>query len=1416
MKKNVSKMLRSVLAMLLVVSMAVGFVPSVVFAQTESTPAKKYVSLGDSMTNGYGLEGYDAVGRVNGFLEEVPSAYPALLAEKYGWDLTQLATSAMRAEDLHYILEYGRKDDAYQGDEYTMDEFVNNRWNDYAGINNDYAGVENVAEVFQNAVAEADVISMAVGNSNFGVFMLGRIQNALGILGKNPADNEWVAFEKALAECNEETKVQVLTVYEVLKAEVAKSLPAELGEPLVEIVAYCVASYMLNFSGSIEAIVELNPDAEIIIVGLMNNYGSVSLSYNGEVYDLGALLGKAIDAANAYLSALPATLQMLGKYPEATFYYAEAESVAVIVDEFANEIYGDNAVRVRTIEEVVSMVWPMLNAMNIANGDEPMYVNITRGEVEAYEAAYAAGPAAYAQVLAPVIAGNQDALKKLQSITTYLAFEKAIIEGAQLDVMEGEAFLTLVAGLDGIFNGIYGQFEANIAERMTTDTELQNFAVQTLKVIEAGMGAPDGYVSGDTTAIAKVCLLVALPDAMSDALVADDTLLTLLSLFARMLIGNGIGCHPSAKGHESLFNAVVDAYDAKHTAKDEAIKDAKVILDELYNLMKEYGPDAAKQVWAQWEAQGYVAAVESSINNVINAAKFRYAYYTESVLPAIDAAIADLNAEKDALVVELATLNALLAAKEAELADVLAKQEIGSVTVPEINFDITAEVGGNTPSTVPGYDCEAGEGAVAELNAAIADLKHAIAVVEALIADAGADVADMAALAAQIATAIAPLGETVEEIVAAGEDLLEAFWAIREVLTNDSAAKTVETVVSVFNSARSTALAATKVVELTGTAASLAFDDIDAMVDMVIADAEALATKIVADIPASLANAPEEVLAAVAVAKIVADIARTTAGDYVEGAIDAQIEALIADATAKYEAGKADLEAHIIEKSAVVEGILAQLDAHVAAKFPGVKAEAEKQFAALIVMKADLEAELQALKADLEAKVIALANETEATIEAAIAPIKAQIARVEKDLATIENDLACAVEHLAAAKEALVIYVNELVISVNDQVKNTISGVVTEMKETVIAMGENALAELVDLAVAGINKLLMQATTTDLVVDDDFTYVALGDGSAAADSYVELLAALLGEGALANGVDAIDFVNAAKTGNTVISVRENLPAEIATADLITLGFSNVNFLANAIINVGTERDWAKLVGEENVPYVMELLAEVEAKVAEAGLSGDMAATVNSIIEGFAYCNVEYAVELPKLISNIKAVNPDAVIVIVGMYNPLKDATLVVEGATIEISEYIDYLVEGTAIHGLVYSLISGDSIYVNVGDVATLNTKTELGMADLLSLVATGFAPLNPSAVGDDYIAAEIADALNITYVKSEVEVLLGDVNGDGVVDAKDVTRLRKYMADPDTTEINFKNADVNLDGVVDAKDMTRMRKHFADGVAFG
>ena len=75
-----------------------------------------------------------------------------------------------------------------------------------------------------------------------------------------------------------------------------------------------------------------------------------------------------------------------------------------------------------------------------------------------------------------------------------------------------------------------------------------------------------------------------------------------------------------------------------------------------------------------------------------------------------------------------------------------------------------------------------------------------------------------------------------------------------------------------------------------------------------------------------------------------------------------------------------------------------------------------------------------------------------------------------------------------------------------------------------------------------------------------------------------------------------------------------------------------------------------------------------------------------------------------------------------------------------------------------------------------------------------------------------------LIYSKKDIAtaVLLGDINGSGGVDSKDLVRLRKYLADPDNTEIRFENADVNNDGSISSKDLVRMRKHLADGAVLG
>ncbi len=57
-----------------------------------------------------------------------------------------------------------------------------------------------------------------------------------------------------------------------------------------------------------------------------------------------------------------------------------------------------------------------------------------------------------------------------------------------------------------------------------------------------------------------------------------------------------------------------------------------------------------------------------------------------------------------------------------------------------------------------------------------------------------------------------------------------------------------------------------------------------------------------------------------------------------------------------------------------------------------------------------------------------------------------------------------------------------------------------------------------------------------------------------------------------------------------------------------------------------------------------------------------------------------------------------------------------------------------------------------------------------------------------------------------------GDVDGDGSINAKDVTLLRRYLAGGWGVVINTEDADVDGDGNVNAKDVTLLRRYLAGG----
>ena len=100
---------------------------------------------------------------------------------------------------------------------------------------------------------------------------------------------------------------------------------------------------------------------------------------------------------------------------------------------------------------------------------------------------------------------------------------------------------------------------------------------------------------------------------------------------------------------------------------------------------------------------------------------------------------------------------------------------------------------------------------------------------------------------------------------------------------------------------------------------------------------------------------------------------------------------------------------------------------------------------------------------------------------------------------------------------------------------------------------------------------------------------------------------------------------------------------------------------------------------------------------------------------------------------------------------------------------------------------------------------------------------ISPTAKADDeldilvsYDYGDIYDAdlnsLNISMVNGSVNIIdyiPGDVNGDSVVNGKDVTLIRRYNAKWDVS-INTLAADVNNDGTINGKDVTLIRRYNA------
>ena len=599
MKKGNQKIFRSFTAMLLVICMMVGLCPAS-FAMTVNSDDGiiNYVSLGDSMTNGYGLDGYETEEglNVNGFLQQVPESYPVLfknwLQETTGneVELTQLATSALRAEDFAYILTYGT-DKAFPADSYTLNN-VPSRFDNVAGYDN----VEALAELFQTSVKNADVISIGVGSNNFSTFMTQRLSYCVGKLNtefngmfgggyRYDTDLERLielADEKGYYD--EKVKAEVQEIYNLIYkefedslAEEGISLDYELNEngftirdfanEVGEAAAYTFLGYMLGYKSILDYTIEVNPDADIIVIGLSNWLEglTVSIPFGEEevIVPIGDALDEVYEIANLYTASLPAVYEALAYANEeipSDIYYAEAEYVELLADQMKDEQkVPTNMTRKRMVRDICTYVFGMMGgALPVAQ--------IDLEDVEAYEETLRTGIFdSFNMYLYSKygIYNPADFTPYYVSCVTYLGIEASFIETLDLEVFDASSFITLA-----------------------TTGGLQSVVMEAISKVD---------MSGNVS-----------PDMITDAMTSTPTLQGLVNLFATYISGDGVLCHPSAAGHEAVFHAIVNVYENEYTAGDYMLDVLKVLAVEIKDLLVEYGPVALEALYNYGVEEGYI------------------------------------------------------------------------------------------------------------------------------------------------------------------------------------------------------------------------------------------------------------------------------------------------------------------------------------------------------------------------------------------------------------------------------------------------------------------------------------------------------------------------------------------------------------------------------------------------------------------------------------------------------------------------------------------------------------------------------------------------------------------------------------------------------------------------------------------
>ena len=568
-----------------------------------------YVSLGDSMSTGFGYNDYyaddeakaevadtdfkweDGHKNVHGFLNEAEESYAALVKDYLAsanpdkdvvW--TQLANNCTRVDDIYYNL-VGEFDDA-KTDEYFKDQFdatkAHSAWNKIfaeravdLGYTAEASANETVHKVFYDAVENADVITLSAGYNNFGGFVSGKLNDLIELPAFSGMFEGWGGndtLESFLERVDlgfdiEAIYNQVMSILtETLKFDLSSleeiSLPGVVTihtKKVIEMIVLAVADYCYYINELTKAIYEINEDVELVVIGFQDMLKGYKVSVLGMELDLSEILSKVYEVVNLYTATVP---QMANKYK-----FVDLTGVEVtrhIDDLAANSMSEDQIQRLYTgVFELIEKLGVSMPAMeDMING-----VNALLSE----------------KYSTPV-----DFTQELPCDWTVKEALLACVYNEELDLGEQmQGINQLLAALQRAA----GKNEIDLTSALFID-----FA----KLIGFESGTFDG----------------------------------LLKIFLGAVLNNGVWIHPNAAGHAVIAEKVVAALESKQTAIQYGFS---VIFDKIVKVLNPYAPFIESVIQKVTEiAEKVGLETYTAISEIVDAVKAKVAEFKVAIESAVN------------------------------------------------------------------------------------------------------------------------------------------------------------------------------------------------------------------------------------------------------------------------------------------------------------------------------------------------------------------------------------------------------------------------------------------------------------------------------------------------------------------------------------------------------------------------------------------------------------------------------------------------------------------------------------------------------------------------------------------------------------------------------------------------------------